>query len=97
MKTGNTKRKIVETAVGAAVGAVIGGPAGSVAGGLVGRQVATHTPRLAENKHEQADSVLRSAGKGLPNFCARGPGSLFVRLRVRRKNFPPRSENSSSD
>jgi DnaJ-class molecular chaperone len=73
----------VETAVGAAIGAVIGGPAGSVAGGLVGRQVATHTPRLAENKHKQPDSVLRSAGKGLPNFCARGPGSLFVRLRVR--------------
>lgn len=52
MKTSNTKRKIVETVVGAAVGAAIAGPAGAVAGGLVGSQVAAHTPHAAKDERE---------------------------------------------
>lgn len=52
MKTPNTKRKIVETVVGAAVGAAIAGPAGAVAGGLVGSQASAHTPHAAEEERE---------------------------------------------
>ena len=60
MKSGNAKRRIAETVLGAAVGAAIAGPAGAVAGGLVGSQVAAHIPHPAEtrrapNKGEQVD------------------------------------------
>ena len=50
MKPRNTKRKIIETAVGAAVGAAIAGPAGAFAGGLAGSQVAAHTSRIGKAK-----------------------------------------------
>jgi nucleotide-binding universal stress UspA family protein len=45
----NTKRKLVEGAVGAAVGAAIAGPAGALAGAFVGTQAATHTAHVAES------------------------------------------------
>jgi nucleotide-binding universal stress UspA family protein len=45
MKTRPSKRRLVETAVGAAIGAAIAGPAGAVAGGLAAR---TAAPRIAD-------------------------------------------------
>jgi hypothetical protein len=52
MNTGNKKRKIAETVVGAAVGALIAGPAGAIAGGLVGSQAAAHTPHPTRDKRK---------------------------------------------
>ena len=55
MKRSNTKRKLVDTALGAAVGAAIAGPAGAVAGGLVGSQVRAHVthPEKAERPRKR--------------------------------------------
>ena len=50
MKTQNTKRRIVETAVGAALGAAIAGPAGAVAGGLIGNKAAAKIENLSARK-----------------------------------------------
>jgi universal stress protein A len=41
MKNKNTKRKIVETAVGAAIGGAIAGPAGAIAGGIIGNKASS--------------------------------------------------------
>ena len=50
MKTGNTKRRIVETAVGAALGAAIAGPAGAIAGGIAGSKAGSLVKDLGKRK-----------------------------------------------
>jgi len=50
MKTKTTKRRIVETAVGAALGAAIAGPAGAVAAALAANKAASSVEHLGEGK-----------------------------------------------
>ena len=50
MKTKTTKRRIVETAVGAARGAAIAGPAGAIAAGLAASKAASRVEDLGKGK-----------------------------------------------
>jgi nucleotide-binding universal stress UspA family protein len=50
MKTKNTARRIVETAVGAALGGAIAGPAGAIAGGLAGNKAGSLVKNLGKRK-----------------------------------------------
>ncbi len=50
MKTRNTKRRIVETAMGAAIGAAIAGPAGAIAGGFAGNKAGSLVKDLGKRK-----------------------------------------------
>ncbi|MEO6739521.1 MAG: universal stress protein [Chthoniobacteraceae bacterium] len=56
MKPSNTKRRILDTAVGAALGAAIAGPAGAIAGGLVGNQAASGIENLGARKRPRKKS-----------------------------------------
>lgn len=51
MKTRTSKRRVVETAVGAALGAAIAGPAGAIAGGLAAGKAASKLDHLGERRH----------------------------------------------
>jgi nucleotide-binding universal stress UspA family protein len=68
MKTSSTKRKIVETAVGAALGAAIAGPAGAIAGGLTASKAASQLRDLGRRKRPRkrarpdADDPIIHAG-----------------------------------
>lgn len=50
MKAKTTKRRIMETAVGAALGAAIAGPAGAIAAGLAASNAASRVQHLGERK-----------------------------------------------
>lgn len=59
MKSRTTKRRIVETAVGAALGAAIAGPAGALAGGLAASKAASGVEHLGEGRRPRK----RTAGR----------------------------------
>jgi nucleotide-binding universal stress UspA family protein len=74
MKTRTTKRRIVETAMGAALGAAIAGPAGALAGGLAASKAASRVEHLGERKRSRKRS---KPGAGDPLVHAR-PKSILV-------------------
>ncbi|MEQ1850731.1 MAG: universal stress protein [Chthoniobacteraceae bacterium] len=60
MKSRTTKRRIVETAVGAALGAAIAGPAGALAGGLAASKAASSVEHLGEGRRPRKRSPRRA-------------------------------------
>lgn len=65
MKPKNTKRRIVDTVVGAAVGAAIAGPAGAIVGGIVGNKAGSLVKDLGKSKTPRKRSKPAAKGPSL--------------------------------